>query len=87
MAWVAAYRLVGHHAWRLLDQGRLKAAAALGRALLDVGASLPALLLACRAGAREGLPSARACLAGAASPRPMDVILHLLLPCCGGDSC
>ena len=63
-AWISAWRLVGHHTWRLLDQGRLKAAARLGHSLMEVGASLPALLLACPDGAREGLPSPDACLAG-----------------------
>ena len=70
---------MGHHTWRLLDQGRLKAAARLGHSLVEVGASLPALLLACPEGAREGLPSPDACLAGGSLLDPL-VIMSLLDP-------
>ena len=30
-AWIAAWRVVGHHAWRLLDMGHLRAAARLAQ--------------------------------------------------------
>ena len=70
-AWQAAWRLVGHHAWRLLDQGRLRSAAHLALALMAAGASLPALLLGCPEGAREGIPSAHAILAGLALLSPV----------------
>lgn len=63
-AWRTAWRAIGSHAWRLLDQGYLKAAARLGRALADVGASLSALLVSCPEGKREGLPSPPVCLSG-----------------------
>ncbi len=64
-AWRTAWRAIGSHAWRLLEQGHLKAAARLGRALADVGASLSALLVSCPEGKREGLPSPAVCLSGA----------------------
>ena len=66
-AWRTAWRAIGSHAWRLLDQGHLKAAAGLARALGDVGASLSALLVSCPEGKREGLPSLAVCMSGAAS--------------------
>ena len=52
---------------------------ALGHSLVEVGASLPALLLACPEGAREGLPSPDACLAGGSLLDPL-VIMSLLDP-------
>lgn len=76
-AWRVAWRLVGSHAWRLLEQGRLRGAGRLGRALGDVGASLPALLASCPEGRQEGTPDAAACLSGECplavhSPLPFD---------------
>ena len=66
-AWRTAWRVIGSHAWRLLDQGHLKAAARLGRALADVGASLSALFLSCPEGKQEGMPSPAVCLSGSRS--------------------
>ena len=63
-AWRTAWRLVGSHAWRLLDQGRLRSAGRLGRALGDVGASLAALLAGSSEGRPKSTPDATSCLSG-----------------------
>lgn len=79
-AWRTAWRAIGSHAWRLLDQGHLRAAARLGRALADVGASLSALLVSCPEGKRDGLPSPAVCLSGTARLLLEGYILLAVLP-------
>ena len=77
--WRSAWRAIGSHAWRLLDRGHLKAAARLGRALADVGASLSALLLSCPEGKQDGTPSPAACLGGDCQTSPC--MMAVGIPC------
>lgn len=63
-AWKTAWQLVSHHAWRLLDQGRLKLATRLALAIQGLGVPLTTLLQSTPEAARDGPPSPASCLAG-----------------------
>ena len=63
-AGAAAWRVIGTHAWQLLEGGRLHALATLGTALASVGGSLHALLTSARHEARPD-STAKSVLAGA----------------------
>lgn len=63
-AWKTAWQLVSHHAWRLLDQGRLRLAVKLAQAILSLGVPLTILLQSTPEAARDGPPSAATCIAG-----------------------